>query len=265
MVIFEVKSTFLFPLDQAIPRGFLLCSTFEVLCFPTTLIFFFFALPLWLSISQPFIKDQRNCSECCCALYFYYFFCYKYFLFIYFTTLLLFRCVLLFSLFHMYKHYFFLLFYLLHFSVARQNSSHHYFFLQALHYFSLNIIYKFAFNTHTLPLQWHTHKIKSSFSPSLRLPNSTQKLRSCYAISARFKVHYTHTHTWSSWSSPFCLGFTPIAAPSRPLLGNFSSFAILATTTANSLSLPTAMVVVEPWALPLSPLFCFHLYRFREG
>lgn len=71
----------------------------------------------------------------------------------------------------------------------------------------------------------HT-KIKSSFSPSLRLPNSTQKLRSCYAISARFKVHYTHTHgrRRRSWSSPFCLGFTPIAPPSRPLLGNFSSF-----------------------------------------
>lgn len=70
------------------------------------------------------------------------------------------------------------------------------FFLRALHYFSLNIIYKFAFNTHTLlqPERWHTYtrtKSKAHSPHSLRLPNSTQKLRSCYAISARFKVH-TH-------------------------------------------------------------------------
>lgn len=44
---------------------------------------------------------------------------------------------------------------------------------------------------------WHTYtqNQKLILSPSLRLPNSTQKLRSCYAISARFKVPLAHTYT----------------------------------------------------------------------
>lgn len=146
------------------------------------------------------------------------------------------------------------------------------FFLQALHYFSLNIIYKFAFNTHTLlqpaVAHVHTYKIKSSFSPSLRLPNSTQKLRSCYAISARFKVHCTHTHTWStsSWSSPFCLGFTPIAPPSRPLLGNFSSFLQSCDYDELSVTSSDGDGGRRTLSLPLLPYFTFfHFCRFREG
>lgn len=132
MVIFEVKSTFLFPLDQAIPRGFLLLL---LLLHLRSSLFsdhsFFFALPLWLSISQPFIKDQRNCSECCCALYFYIFVINIFFLFtslLYFSldVFFSFRCCICANT------AFFLLFYLLHFSVARQNSSHHYFFFASL-------------------------------------------------------------------------------------------------------------------------------------
>lgn len=55
------------------------------------------------------------------------------------------------------------------------------------------------------------------------------QLKSCDLV-MRFRPDLRCTHTWLtswSWSSPFCLGFTPIAPPSRPLLGNFSSFAIL--------------------------------------
>lgn len=200
-----------------------------------------------------------------CTIFLY--FCYRYFLLIYFTTLLLFRCVLLFSLLHMYKHCFFSSFLFTAFFGRTPEFFSPLFFLQALHYFSLNIIYKFAFNTHTLPLHWwhtYTHKIKSSFSPSLRLPNSTQKLRSCYAISARFKVHYTHTHGRRRRSSPFCLGFTPIAPPSRPLLGNFSSFCNPCDDD-DELSVTSSVGGRRTLSLPFAPLFPLSSTFFTRG
>lgn len=193
------------------------------------------------------------------------FFCYKYILLIYFTTLLLYRCVLLSSLLHVYKLYFFFFFYLLHFSVAHQNSSHHYlfsFFLQALHYFSLNIIYKFAFNTHTLlqptVAHVHTHPKSKAHSP---LHWGCQTQLKSYDLVTRFRPDLrctAHTHTWStSWSSPFCLGFTPIAPPSRPLLGNFSSFCNPATirrTLCHFLRRRWWSSNLEPPPSPLFPL-----------
>lgn len=147
MVIFEVKSTFLFPLDQAIPRGFLLLLL--LLLHLRSSLFSdhsFFALPLWLSISQPFIKDQRNCSECCCALYFYIFVIDIFFLFtslLYFSldVFFSFRCCICTNT------AFFLLFYLLHFSVARQNSSHHNFFCKLCTIFRSTLFINFL-STH---------------------------------------------------------------------------------------------------------------------
>lgn len=128
---------------------------------------------------------------------------------------------------------FFLLFYLLHFSVARQNSSHHYFFCKLCTIFRSTLFINFL-STH---IHCHctggtrTHTKSKAHSP-LHWGCQTQ-LKSCDLVT-RFRPDLrctTHTHGRRSWSSPFCLGFTPIAPPSRPLLGNFSSFAILATTT----------------------------------
>lgn len=136
------------------------------------------------------------------------------------------------------------------------------FFLQALHYFSLNIIYKFAFNTHTLlqPTVAHVHtRPKSKAHSPLHWGCQTQ-LKSCDLVT-RFRPDLrctAHTHTWStSWSSPFCLGFTPIAPPSRPLLGNFSSFCNPATirrTLCHFLRRRWWSSNLEPPPSPLFPL-----------
>lgn len=222
MVNFEVKSTFLFPLDQAIPRGFLLCELHHL---RRSSLFsdhsFFHPLALFLNHSSK--ASAMELSECC-ALYFYFYFLLYFFLLIYFTLNVFFslRCA------HVQKLFFSYFLFTIFCGRTPEFFSPLFFFyfLQALHYFSLNIIYKFAFNTHTL-LQLRccgtrTHKIKSSFSP-LHWGCQTQ-LKSCDLVT-RFRPDlrcpsHTHTHTWlMSWSSPFCLGFTAIAPPSRPLFG----------------------------------------------
>lgn len=108
-----------------------------------------------------------------------------------------------------------------------------------------------------------THTKSKAHSP-LHWGCQTQ-LKSCDLVT-RFRPDLrctTHTHGRRSWSSPFCLGFTPIAPPSRPLLGNFSSFAILATTTR------TLCHFLRRWSSNLEPPLCspfttfFHL--LHEG
>lgn len=104
MVNFEVKSTFLFPLDQAIPRGFLL---YELHHLRRSSLFsdhsFFHPLALFLNHSSK--ASAMELSECC-ALYFYFYFLLYFFLLIYFTLNVFFslRCA------HVQKLFFFLFF-----------------------------------------------------------------------------------------------------------------------------------------------------------
>lgn len=139
------------------------------------------------------------------------------------------------------------------------------FFLQALHYFSLNIIYKFAFNTHTL-LQLRccgtrTHKIKSSFSP-LHWGCQTQ-LKSCDLVT-RFRPDlrcpsHTHTHSWCRGRHRFVSVSLRLHHHPGHYLGNFSSrYAILQRRTLCHFLWRS--VVVEPCK---SPLFFPLSFRFH--
>lgn len=137
-----------------------------------------------------------------CTIFLFLFFVINIF-FLFTSTSLHFRRVLLSSLLHMYKQFFssFFIYYILR-SHARILLSTIYFLLFSF-FCKLCTIFRSTLFINLLSTHIHcccccctrTHKIKSSFSPSLGLPNSAQKLRSCYAISAaRFKVP---THTWS--------------------------------------------------------------------
>lgn len=105
MVNFEVKSTFLFPLDQAIPRGFLLCELHHLRRSSSFSDHSFFH-PLALFLNHSSKASAMELSECC-ALYFYFYFLLYFFLLIYFTLNVFFslRCA------HVQKLFFFLFFF----------------------------------------------------------------------------------------------------------------------------------------------------------